>query len=249
MEINCLHDNPRAAKQIDNAPASSLRLMHEVIFDVVAPRMKHKFVRTFSGFGFTKNSKKYEHLGRRIYEKFSVKQLTTACNMLDIDDSGKKDEMWDRVCEVLRDLNNLKKHQLPDDDSNDEDDDGDEEDDYDDDGDEEDDYDDDGDEEDDYDDDGDEEDDYDDDGDEDDYDDDEDDNDDDDDDDENDNDVNLQHLRRKMLHSCDRKNLDNRAKVKDDEIPRGSQRRKKCSSQLCKEKKKSRRRYEDEDEF
>lgn len=208
MEINCLHDNPRAAKQIVHAPASSLRLMHEVIFDVVAPRMNRKFVRTFSGFGFTKNSEEYEQLRRRIYEKFSVKKLTTACNMLDIDDSGNKDEMCDRVCEVLRDLNNLKTYQLPEDDSNDEEDDDDDDEEEDDDDDEK-----------------------------------------DDDDEDTDDDVTLQHLRRKMLCSCDRKNLDSRAKIKDDDQSRRSQRRKKSSIKVCEEKKKLRRRYEDDDEF
>ncbi|XP_065157149.1 acidic leucine-rich nuclear phosphoprotein 32 family member A-like [Atheta coriaria] len=218
MEINCLHDNPRAAKQIVHAPASSLRLMHEVIFDVVAPRMNRKFVRTFSGFGFTKNSEEYEQLRRRIYEKFSVKKLTTACNMLDIDDSGNKDEMCDRVCEVLRDLNNLKTYQLPEDDSNDEEDDDDEENNDDDDG-------------------------------KDDNDDDDDGKDDNDDDEDADDDVTLQHLRQKMLRSCDRKNLDSRAKIKDDDQSRRSQRRKKSSTKVCEEKKKLRIRYEDDDEF
>ncbi|KAJ8975634.1 hypothetical protein NQ317_015321 [Molorchus minor] len=68
------------------------------------PRRTRKALRTFSGFGLDKNSDEYLAKLNDVKDKLELADLISVCHILDLDYSGDKNDVADRICSFLIDL-------------------------------------------------------------------------------------------------------------------------------------------------
>lgn len=78
-----------------------LRLLHRVIFKTPGKTaLIKKNIKKFNGFDFKKDSEEYTKKIAAV-QKFELKQLKSICEMLDLQKTGIKDEIAERIVDFL----------------------------------------------------------------------------------------------------------------------------------------------------
>ncbi|XP_023212812.1 uncharacterized protein LOC111615627, partial [Centruroides sculpturatus] len=93
---------------LKSASTSSIRLLHQLVFEEVGDRNNRKRLRTFGGFNFP--SKEDENLKKKVQyinENFRLNDLVVLCNLLNVQYDGTKDEIVERLVLSLSDLKSL----------------------------------------------------------------------------------------------------------------------------------------------
>ena len=87
---------------------SAVKLLYKLIFEDNFDRNSRKKIRKFSGFNFEPDSKELKNKIAKTKDEFSLNQLITIANMLQISSDGNADELITRIVTSLNDLNALK---------------------------------------------------------------------------------------------------------------------------------------------
>lgn len=96
-------------KNITNAKLRAIEVLHRVVYQKNdQPRVVRRKVRKFSGFRLDKNSEDYAKIVSDMKDNFEVSDLVTVSHILDLDYGGDKDEVVDRICDFLNNLEIVK---------------------------------------------------------------------------------------------------------------------------------------------
>nr|CAH7718865.1 unnamed protein product [Callosobruchus chinensis] len=96
-----LGDIPRIDASISRFKNDDLKFLHRLLFKVNGKStLVKKNIRKFNGFNFDKESEEYQKkIGSA--QKLDTKQLKSICEMLDLQKSGTKDDLANRIVEFL----------------------------------------------------------------------------------------------------------------------------------------------------
>lgn len=98
-EINKIRDN------ISTARLNAVKALHVVAYGTeTQPRLTRKRLREFSGFGLDKNSNEYKEKVNEVKQAIDDSDLVSVCNILDLDYKGTTDNLVDRICCFMNDL-------------------------------------------------------------------------------------------------------------------------------------------------
>lgn len=92
---------------LKTAPAAPFRALHKFAFEEEGNRGNRKRLREFVGFKFA--DKSVEHIAKVTYLSRSLtrEDLTAIFNLIALDYTGTKDELFDCICKGLMVLNSL----------------------------------------------------------------------------------------------------------------------------------------------
>ncbi|CAG9764007.1 unnamed protein product [Ceutorhynchus assimilis] len=96
-----LGEIPRVEASINRYKSDELKFLHKLLFKGQATKaMFKKNIRKFNGFSFEKDSDEYKKK-IDVLKKSEVKVLKTTCEILDLQKTGNRDEISERVMEFL----------------------------------------------------------------------------------------------------------------------------------------------------
>lgn len=98
-EINKIRDN------ISTARHNAVKALHVVTYGAeTQPRLTRKRLREFSGFGLDRNSNEYKEKVKEVKQAIDDSDLVSICNILNLDYKGRTDDLVDRICCFMNDL-------------------------------------------------------------------------------------------------------------------------------------------------
>ncbi|XP_072396913.1 uncharacterized protein [Diabrotica undecimpunctata] len=119
-----LTDFQKISYNIKNSTYKAVKALHIIAYgDEGVPRQTRRNLRNFSGFAWDKNASEYADKINDVNQKLDMPDLVAVCNLLDLDYSGANDDVIERICSFLNELNVDDKNDEDDDDDNDADDD------------------------------------------------------------------------------------------------------------------------------
>ncbi|CAH0551023.1 unnamed protein product [Brassicogethes aeneus] len=92
---------PRIDASISRFKNDDLKILHRILYDTVGKtNLFKKNIKKFNGFTFKKGSDEYE-AKLALADEFELKQLKSVCEMLELQKTGSKDDIIDRILGFL----------------------------------------------------------------------------------------------------------------------------------------------------
>lgn len=97
-----LGDIPRVEASISRFKNDDLKFLHKLLFKMQGNKhtLLKKNIRKFNGFAFEKDSEEYKKKAESL-KKTEVRTLKTTCEILDLEKSGTKNDLVERIMEFL----------------------------------------------------------------------------------------------------------------------------------------------------
>ena len=105
--IESLQDIININKNIKSASVHAIKSLHKLIFGTEGDRSNRKRIRDFTGFEFELDSAEFQQKIEHIVEQFTINELTSICNILNLNYEGNADEISKRILIHLTNLNLL----------------------------------------------------------------------------------------------------------------------------------------------
>ncbi|CAL1271215.1 unnamed protein product [Larinioides sclopetarius] len=105
--MKTLNDIKEISIALKNCRVEKIRILHKFIFDSDGDRLNRKRIRNFPGFGFETGSDEFKKKLQISNDTFSLNELITVCNILNIPFDGDKPEVVKRILSLLCDLEKL----------------------------------------------------------------------------------------------------------------------------------------------
>ncbi|KAK9744312.1 hypothetical protein QE152_g7932 [Popillia japonica] len=102
-----LKDVPSILTNIKTAKADVIKAFHKLVYESPGDRGNRQRLRDFSGFTFEISSDEYNVKCQYVKKNLSLGDLISICNILCIDYQGNEDEIINRICEHLINLDKL----------------------------------------------------------------------------------------------------------------------------------------------
>lgn len=96
-----LGDIARIDASISRFKIDDLKMLHKILFKTPGKTaLIRKNIKRFNGFDFKKDSESFTKKVQQL-NKMEIKHLKSICEMLDLDKTGKREEISERICEFL----------------------------------------------------------------------------------------------------------------------------------------------------
>lgn len=110
-----LGDISKIEKNISSSSLKAVKALHVVAFgNEGESRKTRKALRTFSGFKLDKKSSEYAQKVSDVKQKVQLPDLIAVCNILDLDYTGSDDEVVERICSFMNDLQSRSENEFED---------------------------------------------------------------------------------------------------------------------------------------
>lgn len=105
-----LNDIKEISVALKNCKFEKIKILHKFIFDTDGDRSNRKRIRNFNGFPFALDSDDFNAKLKNVEDKFSLNELITISNILNISFEGDKSELAKRILADLCVLESLADH-------------------------------------------------------------------------------------------------------------------------------------------
>ncbi|GBL86727.1 hypothetical protein AVEN_95978-1 [Araneus ventricosus] len=105
--MTTLNDIQEISTALKNCKTEKIKILHKFLFGSLGDRSNRKRIREFIGFDFQVDSEEFEKKLESVDELFSLDELITICNILNISFDGSKPEVSKRILSFLCNLEAL----------------------------------------------------------------------------------------------------------------------------------------------
>ncbi|GBN16861.1 Retrovirus-related Pol polyprotein from transposon 297 [Araneus ventricosus] len=105
--MTTLNDIQEISTALKNCKTEKIKILHKFLFDSLGDRSNRKRIREFIGFDFQVESDEFKKKLESVDELFSLNELITICNILNISFDGSKPEVSKRILSFLCNLEAL----------------------------------------------------------------------------------------------------------------------------------------------
>ncbi|GBN12277.1 hypothetical protein AVEN_66316-1 [Araneus ventricosus] len=105
--MTTLNDIQEISTALKNCKTEKINILHKFLFGSLGDRSNRKRIREFIGFDFQVDSEEFEKKLGSVDELFSLNELITKCNILNISFDGSKPEVSKRILSFLCNLEAL----------------------------------------------------------------------------------------------------------------------------------------------
>jgi hypothetical protein len=120
-EVKTLQDFEEIKENIRTAPARVIRALHNVIYEEEGDRSNRKRLRQFTGSDFEVGSDEFNDKLAFVSENLNQADLIAVCNLLKLNYDGTTEELADRICRALANLDTFQSNENSDDEVSDDD--------------------------------------------------------------------------------------------------------------------------------